>query len=57
MVSKIINNNDIEYKPMCEDNDHQDYNSHYLSMTKQVKNTFMKNVYKGYEEIYEFCDL
>lgn len=42
---------------MCEDNDHQDYNSHYLSMTKQVKNTFMKNVYKGYEEIYEFCDL
>lgn len=48
MVSKIINNNDIEYKPICKDNDSRDYNynSNYLSMTKQVKNTFMKNVYK-----------
>lgn len=36
-ISKIINNNDIEYKSMCEDNDHQDYNNNYLSMTKQKR--------------------
>lgn len=42
---------------MCEDNDHQDYNNNYLSMKKQVKNAFMKNVHKSYEEIYEFYNL
>lgn len=52
MISKIINNNDIEYKPMYEDIDQdRNYNSNYLSMTNQVKNTFMENVYKNYREI------